>query len=363
MVLRQLSLTSFRNFAQESIRPGPAFNIVWGDNAQGKTSLLEAIFLLGYLRSFRSNRSEELIRRGDRQAVVAAEINRLGVEHRLALGLTTNERQCRIDGQGPTSSAEFIGRLAAVLFSPEEVNLVRSYPAGRRTLIDRAVFLADRGFLEVAREYQRCLRQRNRLLREERPQRELDPWTQQLISSGARLRRARIAYLTRLTPLLQGAYAEICAGQERVSLKYPYGEGDFEETLRNEFERSADRERRYRQTLAGPHRDDPLFLINQEPLKNFGSQGQQRSFILAFKCAQVLDLEQIGGEPPLLLLDDLTSELDPGRRQALFGFLQRRSGQTFLTTTDITGFDSGFLNSARFFKLAAGRVVTEETRE
>jgi len=363
MQLRQLQLTSFRNFSQESLRPGPAFNIIWGDNAQGKTSLLEAIFLLVYLRSFRSNRLEELIRKGDQQTLVKADIERLGVAHRLALGLTASERHCRVDGKGLTSSLDFIGRLAAVFFSPEEVNLVRSYPAGRRTLIDRAVFLADRGYLEIAREYQRALRQRNRLLKDERPQRELEPWTQKLIGAGARLRRARIDYLSRLKPLLQEAYKEICSGKEQIDVRYPHDEKDLEDGLGKEFARSAERERRYRQTLAGPHRDDAQFLIDGEHLKNFGSQGQQRSFILALKCAQALDLEQSGGEPPLLLLDDLTSELDPGRRQALFDFLQRRRGQTFLTTTDIAGFSAPVRKTARFFKLTAGRVVTEETRE
>jgi len=360
MILKNLQLTNFRNLSQVNFKPGSHFNILWGNNGQGKTNLLEAIHYLGFLKSFRGVKNEELTTRGEDSTRLMALIKASAVEHRLSVNWSAQSRSTSIDGKYTPGTAGFLGMLPAILFAPEEISLVRSYPAGRRNLLDRAVFLTHKGFLDLAREYQRQLKQRNLLLKETRPEREIKPWTEGLIKNGARLRRARIDYLKRLTPWLEKAYSEICQERENISIHYP-GENsaEQEELLCREFDEVTSRERRIGQTLAGPHRDDPHFVLNGEPLKTFGSQGQQRSFILALKCAQVLDFEEVYGKTPLLLLDDLTSELDPQRRNAFITFVQQRQGQAFLTTTDISPLMAMIEPSARIFQLKAGNVIEQ----
>jgi len=193
-------------------------------------------------------------------------------------------------------------------------------------------------FLPRAQEYYRYLRQRNQLLREGKKEAEIDPWTEGLIRAGTRLRRDRYLYLERLNPSLRKSYGEITQGQGEAAVKYPVGEGteeDLEKCFRQDLERNRERERRLGQTLTGPHRDDFQFVVNGEDLKFFGSQGQQRSFMISLKVAQAIDLEVLTGEPPILLLDDFTSELDRDRREYLLRYLSGRPGQVFITTTDI----------------------------
>jgi len=186
-----------------------------------------------------------------------------------------------------------------------------------------------------------------------------------LIRTGARIRRDRFLYLERMLPLLREAYRNITGGREEADLHYFAGAPsveELEETLRRELERSEEREKKLGQTLAGPHRDDPRFLVDGRLLRLYGSQGQQRSFILAFKAAQIIDLENRTGEPPILLLDDMTSELDRQRQGFFFRFLQARQGQVFITTTDIRSLiDEGF-KQARFYRVSGG-VVEEDCRE
>jgi len=363
MFLNHLSLNNYRNFRREQIHPGQKFNIIWGNNAQGKTNLLEAIYLLSNLKSFRTSKQEDLLLKGENQANISAEIHQKGIFHQLSLGLEPHDKICRIDGKKPENTGVFLGLLKTVLFAPEEVGLIKAFPAGRRALLDRAIFFTKPDYLNLARDYQRQLKQRNRLLKEKYDERGLKPWTEGLIKNGARLRRARIEYLKRIRPFIKETYSSICLGAEEIDIQYPDQDyQNLEEQLEREFNGVAERESRYQQTLAGPHRDDVQFMLQGLPLRSFGSQGQHRSSVLAFKCAQVIDLEQQTGEPPILLLDDLSSELDSGRRRAFFDFVQQREGQVFLTTTDITLLKDSIGTSAREFHLEAGSVVEKHEK-
>lgn len=359
MYLQRLILHAFRNIGHADFSPDPGFNILWGENAQGKTSTLEGIYLLGHLKSFRGTRGAEMVREGSRESRVTGELVCRGARRQIELTVGEAGKNARIDGKEARRSAEFLGYLRPILFSPEEIWLVKGQPAGRRGLLDRAVFQADPGYLERAQQYQRCLRQRNRLLREECRQAELVPWSEGLIQAGARVRLDRIRYLHRLLPRFCEVYRQISGGREEPALRYPV-ETDSEEHLRAalgvELERTLERERRIGQTLAGPHRDDPEFLVDGRPLRLFGSQGQQRTFLLAFKAAQVMDLEEQLGEPPLLLLDDMTSELDRRRQGFFFRFLLERKGQVFLTTTDLATLRGEGIRQGRAFRVENGDI-------
>jgi DNA replication and repair protein RecF len=359
MFLEQLTVRQFRNLSTANLRWGPGFNIIWGNNAQGKTNLLEAVYLLGQLKSFRGARTAELIGFGSEAARLGAQVIRSNVHHQLEVTLEKHGQTPRLDGKPVQRLSQFIGTLRLVLFTADELILLKGAPAGRRSLLDRAVLQADPGYLDRFQTYTRVLRQRNQLLRDRASANELKPWSEALIESGARIRQDRREFLGQLQPVLAGIGREIADSGEHLVLRYPTtaeSGGGMREELRLELEQALPRERQQQQTLAGPHRDDPEPLVDGQPLKLFGSQGQHRSFLLAFKAAQLLDLEARLGEPPLLLLDDLASELDAQRQASFFAFLRRRRGQVLITTTHPATLGEAVCPQARYFHVEQGRI-------
>jgi DNA replication and repair protein RecF len=220
------------------------------------------------------------------------------------------------------------------------------------------VLQTDPAYLDRVQAYGRILRQRNRLLKEQAAQRELEPWNEALAEAGARIRLDRCRFLERLAPILTGVGSEIAACDEQMSLAYPFvaDQVRLHDDLRAELHRQFPRERQLGQTLAGPHRDDPEPLVANRPLKMYGSQGQHRSFLLAFKTAQLIEIERRLGEPPLLLLDDLASELDAHRQASFFAFLRQRRGQVLITTTHPATLGEAVCPQARYFHVMQGNI-------
>jgi DNA replication and repair protein RecF len=362
MILTDLIFSDFRNLAAVRLKPSPGFNIFYGSNAQGKTNVLEGIYLLGTFKSFRAGRNEELIFHAHQQASLATNLSSRGIQHKVELFINRQGKKIRLDGKEPSSNGGLLGNLRPVLFAPEEIGLVKGAPTGRRALIDRAIFQTDSTFLGRAQEFARILRHRNHLLKEDCRDQELTPWTEGLIRTGARLRRDRYDFLCRLKPLLQQSYRYIAGGREEADINYTVTTNDeaiLREELRRELTKERQRERRYQTTIVGPHRDDPGFVVDGRPLKVYGSQGQQRSFILAFKTAQILDLEEQTGDSPVLLLDDMTSELDRRRQEYFFKFILDRKGQVFITTTEHRSLLDQGLADVRIFRVEAGTVTAD----
>jgi len=357
MYLSRLALHHFRNIAETEIFPSPAFNVLWGDNGQGKTNILEAIYIIGHLKSFRNTRNEDLIEHDNIRSQLHGEIISRGSKRSIDIGIERRGKEVLLDGKEVRHAATFFSALRPVIFSPEEVALTKGAPAGRRALLDRAIFQTDPTYLPRAQEYERCLRQRNALFRTAGVENQIAPWTEALLRAGLHIRRSRTDYITRITAIFNDVYAKISGNRETASIVLPYPsekEQSLEQYFRQELERCRHRERLTGQTLAGPHRDDPLFQINGRSIRQFASQGQQRSFMLAFKTAQIIDIEEQTGEPPVLLLDDMTSELDKDRQGYFFNFLLTRKGQVFVTTTDIQPMISAGLTEARFFSVKKG---------
>ena len=359
MILDNLKLRCYRNLVGVDIAWNKHFNVIYGQNAQGKTNLLEAIYLLGHLKSFRGARGQELINHTAETAWVGAVVSKSGVTHQLEIGLQKNGRNPRVDGKTVQKLSQFLGYLRTVLFTPEELSNIKGFPAGRRALLDRAILQTDPAYLDRVQEYDRILRQRNQLLKKQANETELTPWTQGLVRTGSRIRYDRKVYLKRFLPLLRQVYKEITGGIESAGLNYSIEQNSLEELtvqLADAFQRLASREKKMGVTLAGPHRDDLDFLVDERSLRSFGSQGQQRSFLLAFKAAQVMDLEEHHKEPPVLLLDDLASELDSRRQAGFFNFLLQRRGQVFLTSAQQPLLADQVQQTASFFKVDQGMV-------
>jgi DNA replication and repair protein RecF len=339
MRLCSVAVADFRNVRSVHIEPGERFNLLYGLNGQGKTNLLEAIYLLGSPRSFRTSRLPELVRHGEQQAQILGTVTSGGIENRLRLMIEAAGRKVEIDGKAVHKASELHGKLNAVIFSPDDTGMVRMGPESRRRYLDRAVYMGDIGYLHCWHSYQRILKQRNHLLKST-DKTGLDIWTEKLAETGAEVIERRLEFVAVLDGKLQKHYATIAGECETSRLRYQPGgvQSTAREQIREEllelFKRQQRSDERYGTTTAGPHRDDLTFELDSRPLKAFGSQGQQKSFVLALKMAEMDNLQDIFGEAPLLLLDDMSSELDARRNHNLMEFLTTRDIQVFITTTE-----------------------------
>lgn len=357
MILTRLGLREFRNIEKATLYPSPNINIFFGDNAQGKTNLIEAVYLLANLRGFRSVKNCDFIRHGKDSCRVEAELKIAQIPHLLQVSLLPLSKKILLDEKSPDSSSSYFSHIRTILFSPEEVNLIKSGPAGRRSLIDRAVFISNPKYLDLFSTYRKILSNRNVLLKKRANSNEMEPWNEALIRAGASIRKKRWDFIRNIAPYLDDFFRQISNEKEKVIIDYPQGcweKSSLEENFRVDLWENRESELRLGQTLSGPHRDDFIIDINGFSLRQFGSQGQQRSFILAFKTAQIREMEKRIGISPILLLDDMTGELDRERQEFLFKFLLERQTQVFLTTTEINRiFRNGF-EGARFFRVDAG---------
>lgn len=352
------------------VEPGARFNLLHGFNGQGKTNLLEAIYLLGNPRSFRNSRLPEFIRHGQTQAVVCGEVESCGTVSQIRLSLETAGRRVEIDQKGIKRASDLHGKLNAVVFSPDDTGMVKSGPEARRRYLDRAVYTGDIGYLHCWHDYHRILKQRNHLLKS--PDKTgLDVWTEKLASAGAEVIERRQHYVALLDTQLQRNYATISGDSETAGISYqPEGvrttarDGIREELLQL-FDRHGKNDQRYGTTTAGPHRDDLTLCLDNRPLKAFGSQGQQKSFVLALKMAEMENLQSIFNEPPLLLLDDMSSELDAQRNSNLMDFLISRDIQVFITTTEPSSVLLAAAAHCSVFRVENGNLTSEgnETHE
>lgn len=339
MRLCSVAVADFRNVRSVHIEPGEHFNLLYGLNGQGKTNLLEAVYLLGSPRSFRTSRLPELVRHGEQRAEIRGTVASGGIENELRLVVESAGRKVEIDGKAVHKASELHGKLNAVVFSPDDTGMVRMGPESRRRYLDRAVYMGDIGYLHCWHSYQRILKQRNHLLKS--PDKSgLDIWTEKLAETGAEVIERRLKFVTVLDDKLGRYYAAIAGIGETARLSYhPDGvKTTLREQIREElmelFKRQQRSDERYGTTTAGPHRDDLTLELDERPLKAFGSQGQQKSFVLALKMAEMDNLQEIFGEAPLLLLDDMSSELDAQRNHNLMEFLSVKKLQVFITTTE-----------------------------
>jgi DNA replication and repair protein RecF len=363
MKLDNLSIKNYRNIRREVFIPSKTFNIIYGDNAQGKTNLLEIIYLIGNLKSFRGGGNSNFINKEEEECHLDALVHVQDVYHQIKLSLQPSGKQLLFDGKSVRNYTKYFSCLRPIVFAPEEISVTKGPPAMRRALLDRAIFQADPTYLQRVREYDLSLRQRNRALHCRFSSEEIKPWTESLIRNGARLRLERFNFLEEIIERYRSIYNIIANNKEEANITYSMGGnkiGDLEESLRRELHFSSNKEAQMRITMAGPHRDDLAFSINGCSIKNIASQGQHRSCILAFKTAQVLNIEEKTGEIPVLLLDDLNSELDRGRQDFYFDFLLPRSGQVFITTTDPQPFVARNLTNALFFRLVDGRIYPDK---
>ncbi len=365
MHLQTLSLKNFRSYKNQTLDFDQGFNFIFGRNAQGKTNLLEAIHFISYLKSFRTSTREDLIFNGEDQSLIEAKCYRDEVTDDIRIVLDINSRQVFLNGKKPTLLSNYYGILPVILFEPSEVYLFRDSPSKRRRFIDRALFLDDPQTLKVVRDYEEVVSQKNKLLKEGFFQNdELEIWNERLISLGARLIFNRLQWIERINPLLQKEYLSIANEdpQARIVYKSSFLQqagsiDEITENLRLSINEKSDEEKRRRETLVGPHRDDWSFMIDERSMGDRGSQGENRSGVIALKAAQIKLYQQKHQQTPIFLLDDVISELDSRRSDALFDTLIKAHGQVFLTTTEAVKIPKNINSQGLSFLIENGRVV------
>lgn len=343
MIFRSLRLQGWRNIEAATLNPGPRVTVVFGENGQGKTNLLEAAYVLATFRSFRTVSLQEIIRWGGTAAQLEGELSVAGLQRRLEVRLEGARKTTLLDGKAVRRDASSLRGVAAVLFVPGDLLLPRAAPAERRRFIDRAIFGADRTYSQEASAYERLLKSRNALLRDRAPQEVtlLDSYDEQLARAGARIVLRRRALVSALAPRVTALFAAIHADlgaqiryRSQPEIEAASAESEIEAALLFGLRSRRILDLRRAVTTLGPHTDDLKMELAGHAAGDHGSQGQLRSLVLALKLAEVAHLEAALGEPPALLLDDVASELDEARREKLFETLAVLPSQTLITVTD-----------------------------
>jgi len=333
--LEALTLSGYRNLLPLTFEPGPRFNVVFGDNGAGKSNLLEAVAYLASLRSFRGAAKEDIIGAGQDACLLQARVSAEPLARQFRIQIDrVKPRSVNVDGKRPTSLGAYYSTLQLVLFHPADVELALGGPSARRAFLDRMLEQLDVNYPRVLAEYEKALRSRNRLLKSERPDpRSITAYDAMLASHGARIGAARRGLVEQLSPLAEAHFAEITHHGLPLSLSYAARHepeaAQLEKALRDSYAKDVARGF----TGVGPHGDDLRIGVFESLAKHHASQGQHRAIVLSLKIAELLVLAQRTGRVPILLLDDVSSELDRTRNRRLFGLLSRLGGQVFLTTT------------------------------
>ena len=371
MFLQKLELNNFRNYKEFSLDFNEKKTLFIGQNAHGKTNILEAIYYLSILKSQRAQKDSELIQWEQEFCRVKAEVLKNDIEIGLEVLINPpNKKTIKLNGIKKTKAKEFFGNLVAVNFCVDDLMLLRGAPVDRRSWIDTCISIIYPSYQERLQKYNKIRSHRNNLLKTLKIQNNLEEslrvWDEQLVISGSNIIYLRLKYLNEIKDVVQEKY-NIIAPEEELSLSYSstaLGEvDDFVKFSIDEIaEKFKQKMQEYRQeeliranSLIGPHRDDVEFFINQKNALNFASQGQQRTIVLSLKLAEIDIIRQKINDTPILLLDDVLAELDKARQNFLLKSIDEDI-QTIITSTDTGGFEAEFLNDVKIYYVKKGEI-------
>lgn len=366
--VRSLRLSHFRNYESLEVGFHPQLNLFLGSNAQGKTNILEALYCLSTTKSFRAAADDEMIRFGQEGGAIEGVLHREEGQQTLRLELRQGRNKALfVNGKKQKKLSSLLGRLPTVVFSPDDLFLVKGGPGLRRRYLDVTILQMDQGYLAHLQQYERTLKQRNSLLRQKAPgmETQLAVWDQPLAQHGAALMVKRLEVAKRLSDFAGKALKDLTGGAEQFEVRYEPQlplegpEGSLAEKMLEALLKARREEMARGVTVVGPHRDDLGLWVNGQPLRKFGSQGQQRTGALALKLAQLSLLTEQCHTAPLVLFDDVMAELDE-KRQAFFLNRLQQGGQAFLTGTNANDFLAAS-KDARIFRVDTGKVqMTQE---
>ena len=362
MILKSIELKNFRNYEDLDLKFDSGTNILFGDNAQGKTNILEAAYVSGTTKSHKGSRDKDMIRFGEDESHIRTIVEKQGKEYQLDIHLKKNRSKGIAINKVPIKKAsELFGILNMVFFSPEDLNIIKNGPSERRRFLDAEICQLDKIYLSDLTRYNKILMQRNRLLRDMQHQPQLmetlPVWDMQLVEYGKRLIRRRRQFVEELSEIVTGIHRNISGKREELVLRYePNIDAEF---LEDELNRVREKDRKYAQTSVGPHRDDISFFIRGVDIRKFGSQGQQRTSALSLKLSEIELVRQTIHDTPVLLLDDVLSELDSNRQNYLLNSIH--DIQTMITCTGLDEFVRNRFQIDKVFYVIDGHV--SETTE
>ncbi len=370
MYIRSLHLKNFRNYESVNIEFKKDINVIYGDNAQGKTNILEAIILCSLARSHRTSKDFELIKIGKDAYSVKLDFLRGEAHKEIEIVYSREEkRKIRVNEIPLKRIASLIGQLNAVMFSPEDMLMIKEGPSERRRFIDIALSQLRPAYFYDLQQYIKVLTQRNNLLKEMELKKSLvdtlEVWNQSIADMGSRIIKARKEFVGILSKRAEENHLKITNGQERLSIQYVPSISGIEDygdlnSIRKAFKRNLQsvmrREILKKTTLVGPQRDEYEYLVNQQSLKNYGSQGQQRTAVLSVKLSEIDIIKDEIGESPVLLLDDVMSELDNKRQEYLFKNLM--GIQVFITCTERNILEKEIGEYANYINVKEGNIVS-----
>ncbi len=357
MRIESLKLNHFRNYEQLELTFDPGTNLFYGDNAQGKTNVLEAVYLCGTTKSHRQGKDREMISFSQDEAHIRMEIVAKDIPYRIDMHLKKNRAKgIAINGVPIHRASELIGLGNFVFFSPEDLNIVKSGPSERRKFMDMELSQLDKVYVHALAGYQKALLQRNKLLKDLRFYEDgeglLDVWDDQLVSYGKRIIEERERFVQRLGEVILTIHEKLTGGREQ--LQVVYAPNVTAEEFADRLSRERERDKKMRTTLLGPHKDDLFLISNGIDIRRYGSQGQQRTCALSLKLAEIELVRRVSGEMPVLLLDDVLSELDAARQHFLLESISHI--QTLITCTGVDEFTANSFKIDKLFHVRNGEI-------
>ncbi len=337
MILRSITLKNFRNYKTETFTFHERFNLISGENAQGKTNLIEAIQLLCTLRPFKQVKMEEFINVGETEGRIKGEIESDSGLNEVHIILAKGGKTVKLNGKIVYDISNFLGRFQVVTFLPSDIKLIKGAPQDRRSYLDALICNLRSEHLKDLKAYFRALTQRNASFIKGGTRDALDVWDEKIAELGGKIIKRRISLIQRLGPELEKNCRFISGLKSDIKIQYKSSfklKGNFEEELREELKSRFLQDKKHGATSVGPHRDLPGFTIDGKEASAFASQGEVKTVALALKASEIELIKTILGRTPILLLDDITSELDEKRKGFLFQLLEEFPGQIFATTTN-----------------------------
>ena len=361
MYISSLELADFRNIASLHMEFSQGTNILYGENAQGKTNILESLYMLSTTKSHRGVRDRDMIRFGREESHIRSLIMKGGIDYRIDMHLRKNKSKgIAINGQRIKKASELIGILHIVFFSPEDLGIVKNGPAERRRFMDMELCQLDASYLHNLNQYNKTVENRNRLLRDiymfPDLKETLDVWDAQLVNFGSKIIESRRRFILDLNGIVGEIHGKLSGGREHLSLLYEPNTAaeDLEERLRF----SRERDIHMKTTSTGPHRDDFSFMDGEIDLRRYGSQGQQRTCALSLKLSEIDLVKKMIGHRPVLMMDDVLSELDSGRQNYLLNTIG--GIQTFITCTGLDEFVNNRFRIDQVYRVENGMCTKKQ---
>lgn len=360
MRIKTLELQHYRNYGELKLELDPGINIFYGDNAQGKTNILESIYVCSVTKSHRGSKDRDIIAFGEEEAHIKCVVERSGMENRIDMHLKKSKAKGIALNRVPLRrSSELFGNMNVVFFSPEDLNIIKDGPAARRKFTDMELCQLDKIYTADLLNYNKVLMQKNQLLKDISFRSDLAStlpiWNEQLVRYGSSVIRRRREFVEKLNGIIGEIHKSLTGGKEELFMVYEPNVS--EERFSQEIALHEERELRQKSSLVGPHRDDINFIVNGIDIRTFGSQGQQRTAALSLKLAEIELVKELIKDSPILLLDDVLSELDRNRQTQLLNSIH--GVQTMITCTGLDDFVNNRFRIDKIFKVVEGSVTSE----